>query len=832
MATSRVPWSLAVRLLARDWRSGEVLVLLAALTIAVAAMSAVTFFTDRVRQAVSQQAGEALAADLRVGSVIPLPETMRAAAQRHGLATAAVVSFRSVVLAGDTTSLADIRGVTDGYPLRGTVQVADALSAPPKDAIGIPRRGEVWAEPSLLARLGAAVGDDLQVGGLRLRVTQSLEFRPDEGWRFMEVAPTLLLNSADVYASGLLAPGSIAQYDLLFAGGDDELAAFRVELSPLLRPEDDLRDYRDGRPEVRAAVGNAERFLVLAALVSVLLGGVAVAMAARRFVARRFDSVALMKCLGARHRDVLRLNLLQLLMLVIGAAAAGCLVGLLAQFGLTALLSDFIEAQLPPPSASGAVLGPITALAVALGCALPPLLQLGGVPPARVLRSDLDPPPLRYLTIYGIAALAVTAMLYVLFGDFELIAYLLAGTVATFAVLYFAGRLLVLLLQRVRGRVGVAWRYGIANVARRGRESSVQVVAFGIGLMVLLLLTSVRTELMTEWQATLPPFAPNHFLINIQPAEREAIGAALAADGIDAPEFTPLVRARMTHVNGQPVADYSASTERGRRELDDEINLTWTDTLRADNEIVAGAWHGAADDMPELSLEEELRQAIGLQIGDEITYSIGGEPFNVRLTSSRLVHWDSFRPNFFMVLSPGAVEQFAHTYITSLYVGPEQRSVTVDLVRRFPSVSVIDIGAVLDQVRRAMDRAALAVQYVFLFTLAAGITVLLAAIQATRDERMFESAVLRTLGARRSVVLQGVAAEFTALGLLAGTLAACGAGGIGYVIATRLFELDYLPGAGLWISGLLAGAAVVGVSGTLAVRSVVNQSPVATLRGA
>jgi putative ABC transport system permease protein len=809
-----------------------VLVLLAALTIAVAAMSAVTFFTDRVRQAVSQQAGEALAADVRVGSVTPLPTGLEGVADRHGIASARVVSFRSVVLAGDSTSLADIRGVSDRYPLRGAVQVADALSAAPRDVAGVPKRGEVWAEPSLLARLGAVVGDEIEVGGLTLRVTQSLEFRPDEGWRFMEVAPTVLLNLEDVYASGLLAPGSIAQYDALFAGDAAALAAFREELAPLLRPEDEVRDFRDGRPEVRAAVGNAERFLVLAALVSVLLGGVAVAMAARRFVARRFDAVALMKCLGARHRDVLRLNLLQLLMLVAAAAVVGCVVGLLAQFGLTALLADFIEAQLPPPSPSGAVLGPVTALAVALGCALPPLLQLGGVPPARVLRSDLDPPPLRYLTIYGVAALAVTGMLYVLFRDFELIAYLLAGSVATFAVLYLAGRLLVLTLQRVRGRVGVAWRYGIANVARRGRESSVQVVAFGIGLMVLLLLTSVRTELMSEWQATLPPFAPNHFVINIPPAEREAVAEALQADGIDSPEFTPLVRARITRVNGMPVADYPARTERGRNELDDEINLTWPDSLRADNEIVAGEWRGAAPDMPELSLEEELRQAIGLEIGDEITYSIGGEPFTVRLTSSRLVHWDSFRPNFFMVLSPGAVEQFAHTFITSFYVAPEQRAITVDLVRAFPSLSVIDIGAVLDQVRRAMDRAALAVQYVFLFTLAAGITVLLAAIQATRDERMFESAVLRTLGARRSVVLQGVAAEFTALGLLAGTLAAVGAAAIGYVLATRVFDLDYVPGIGLWAGGLIAGAAVVGVSGTLAVRSLVNQSPVATLRGA
>src|SRR5688572_33162740 len=442
-------------------------------------MSAVTFFTDRVRSAVSQQAGEALAADLRVESIDALPPAMRESAERNGLKTAAVVNFRSVVAAGDATSLADVRGVTEGYPLRGVVQVADRLAGVPQDAIGIPARGEVWAEPSLLARLGAAVGDELEIGRLRLRVAHTLEFRPDEGWRLMEIAPTVLLHYDDVMASGLLAPGSIVEHIGLYAGDATGLEAFRAELASLRRPQDEVEDYRDGRPEVGAAIANAERFLVLAALVSVLLGGVAVAMAARRFVARRLDAVALMKCLGARHGEVLRLNMLQLLILVVAAGAAGCVIGLVAQFGLTALLADFIEAQLPPPSLQGAALGPLTALAVAVGCALPPLLQLGGVPPARVLRQDVGPPPLRYATIYGVAAAAVTGLRYVLFGDFELIAYLLAGTVATFFVLYLAGRLLLLALQRVRGGVGVAWRYGIADVARPGPHNTLQVVAFG-----------------------------------------------------------------------------------------------------------------------------------------------------------------------------------------------------------------------------------------------------------------------------------------------------------------------------------------------------------------
>jgi len=823
-------WSLPARLLVRDWKAGETLVLLVALLVAVAAMSAVGFFTDRVRQAVSQQAGEALAADLRLESDYPLDPDLETRASARRLATAKVINFRSVVLAGEASSLADVRGVTDGYPLRGEVRIADALAAPPRTAVGVPAPGEVWAEPSLLARLGIGVGDMLEVGRSRLRIAATLEFRPDEGWRFMEIAPTVLLNYADIAATGLVQPGSVVEYGLLFAGAEDGVAAFRREIEPSIGLDQELEDIRDGRPEVRSSVERAERFLILSALVSVLLGGVAVAMAARRFLTRHLDSVALMKCLGARHRDVLWLTLTQLMLLAVFAGVVGTLIGFITQYGLTLLLGDLVEADLPPPTMRGAYVGPITALTVALGFALPPLLRLRGVPPARVLRHDLEPPPLGYTVVYGVAAGAVTLMLYWLFGDPELILYLLGGAALTFVTLFGAGRLLVHLLQRVRGRVGVAWRYGIANVARRGLESTVQVVAFGIGLMVLLLLTVVRTQLMDAWQATLPESAPNHFVINIQPSERERVAQILDRNGVAAPEFTPLVRARISHVNGTPVNEYPARDEHAERELRDDLNLTWSAELSPDNELLAGEWWSAGDTRPQVSIEEDLLDEIGLGIGDELTYSVTGQEVTARIASVRRVHWDSFRPNFFMVLNPGVLEDFPQTYITSFFLETGQRNVTLELARELPSVSVIDIGAVLDQVRRGMSRAALAVQYVFLFTFAAGITVLLAAIQSTRDERLYESAVLRTLGAGRGVVLKGVAAEFTALGLLAGTLGAVGAGVIGYVVSRELFELDYTPGPLLWLTGLVAGGLIVGVSGTLATRSVVNEPPVSTLR--
>jgi putative ABC transport system permease protein len=827
-----IPWSLAGRLLARDWRSGEVIVLFAALVTSVAAMSAVALFTDRVRQAVSQSASESLAADIRIESVLPLNRDFLSLAESEGVASAEVVHFRSVSVSGESSSLIDLRGVSSAYPLRGQLRVSDELSGAPYIIEGIPPAGEAWAEPSLLARLGLDIGDQIRVGELDLTVSRGLEFRPDEGWRFMEIAPTLLVNLEDVFASNLLRPGSIAEFEMLFAGPERNLDRFRARLEPQLGVDQELRDIRDARPEVRMSIERAEQFLVLSALVSVLLGGVAVAMAARRFVARRLDAVALMKCIGARYADILRLNLVQLGILVASAGVVGSLVGFLAQFGLTYLLADFIEAELPSAGLQGGVLGPITALVVAVGFALPPLLQLGKVPPARVLRQDLDPPPLRHLLVYGVAVFAIGGMLYGLFGDAQLIAYVLVGAVATLAVLYGAGRLLVLGLQQMRGGVGVAWRYGIANVARRGRESSVQVVAFGLGLMVLLLLTIVRTELMVEWQGLLPSQAANRFLINVQPGEPQQIASFLESRGIARPAFTPLVRARISHVNGIPVKEYEARDERARDELNDETNLTWAANLKSDNEVVAGQWWEAGDTRPQISIEEDMLEELGLNLGDELTYSIGGSALTVQITSARRVQWDSFQPNFFMVLNPGEIEQFAHTFVSSFFVEPEQRSVTLDIVRTYPSVSIIDIDAVLDQVRAAMERAALAVQYVFLFTIAAGLMVLLAAIQATRDERMFESAVLRTLGARRSVVLQGVAAEFTALGLLAGTLAAFGASALGYVIAAEVFQLDYSPSITIWIAGLTIGAALVGVSGTLAVKSVVNESPVATLRSA
>jgi putative ABC transport system permease protein len=388
----------------------------------------------------------------------------------------------------------------------------------------------------------------------------------------------------------------------------------------------------------------------------------------------------------------------------------------------------------------------------------------------------------------------------------------------------------VRLTGRLRGGVGVAWRYGLANVSRRGAGSVVQIVAFGLGLMVLLLLAVVRGDLLADWRRSLPSDVPNNFLINIRPEERQPLEEFMDAHGFGRPTMYPMVRARISAINGRP-SDSLKPGDSGRSYIEREQNLTWSADLMDDNQLIAGRWWTAADaGKPLVSISSEYQQALHLKLGDHLSFDVAGEPLTVEVASIRKVRWDSFRPNFFLVFPPGLLDGAAGTYMTSVYLTPAQRPALVDLVREFPTISVFDVDAILKQIRDIMDRASTAVQYVFLFTLAAGGVVLLAAVQATLDERRYESAILRTLGASRATVLQGVAAEFAALGLLSGILAACGASCIGWLLARRLFSLQYEFDPKVFIFGLVCGTVLVGVSGTFAARRVVNTPPIHTLR--
>lgn len=821
----------ALLALLRDWRSGELAVLLAALLVAVTALTGVGFFTDRISQAVLQRAAEVIAADLRLSSTKSPDASYEELAAENGIQTARTVSFPSVVFFGEESSITAVRAASPGYPLRGRIKISDAPFEPARETDALPGRGEAWLDSRLLARLGATIGERVSIGASSLLVTQVLDYRPDQGSAFVDLAPSLLLPLADLEATQLLGAGSRATYSVLFAGTPAAVREFKTLLVERKQEGERLVDVSEESPQIQSSTERAGRFLNLSAMITVLLAAVAVAMAARRYTQRHLDNVAVMKCLGASQRLVLQVTIIELALIALIAAVLGSALGYVAQEALAWLLGDLVRADLPPPTAAPAILGAATSLAILVGFALPPMLQLKRVPPARVLRRNLEPPPLRYSVSYGLAVAALLGVLFWLVRDAKLVVYVVIGISLTLAVLYGAGFLLVKLAGRLRGAVGVAWRYGLANLARRGRESVVQVVAFGLGLMVLLLLGVVRNDLLEDWRASLPENTPNFFMINIPAGELAEFGQFVEGRGLPRPQLFPMIRARMTAINGRAIEELRPATDRGRAFAEREQNLSWAEELQADNQIVAGRWWTGDDrGKPLVSVSTDYEEELGLKLGDKLRFDVAGETLEAEITSFREVQWDSFRPNFFLVFAPGTLDGLAGTWLTSMKLDTGQRKLLVDLVRRFPSVSVFDIDAILAQVRDVINRASIAVQYVFLFTLAAGITVLLAAIQATRDQRRYESAMLRTLGARRRVVLAGVASEFAALGMLSGVLAAIGATLAGWLLATEVFDLEYTIDPWVWVIGLVAGAVIVGGAGTFAARNVINHPPISTLR--
>jgi putative ABC transport system permease protein len=823
----------ALRSFGRELRSGEVIVLLAAVALAVAALTAVGFLTDRIGRAVARQANEVLAADLRLRTPDPIPAEWHDMAAEYGLQSAETQTFPSVVFVGNLSSLATIKGVSEGYPLRGDVRVSDSLFGTQRIAEGIPDSGNVWADGALMARLDVSVGDYISIGESEMRIDAVLRYRPDQSIGFASLAPSLVIDTRDLPATGLVNEGSRVRYALLVAGDERAVDEFWENVEPTLPDSVRSRNREEGSDRANNASDRAQRFLSLTAVISLLLSAVAIAMSARRFAHRRMDTVALMKSLGASQRFVISAASVQLVLLGIFGIAVGSIVGFVVEQVVTDMLADIIQGDLPPVGFSPVLLASGSALILLIGFAMPSLIQLRNTPPLRVLRHDEMPPPPSRLFVAGTSLIAVAVMLYQAIGDGLMLLIVLGGMLIVSAALYGAGRVLVSMMGRSRGGVGIAWRYGLANVSRRGRDSAVQVVAFGLGLTVLLLLTFVRTDLLEGWQRTLDENAPNNFLINIQPQERGSIAEIFQSGGVAAPIFVPMVRARMQTINDEDVKTREYPLEDGKWMANREQNLTWAETLSDSNELVKGEWWPVDyDGEPLVSLEEEAAMELGVDLGDRLQFLVAGQEIAPTVSSFRKINWDSFQPNFFMVLSPGALDGYPATFVAGVKIEDERNDILLNMVRKHPTVSVIDIDTILEQVKSIIDKASLAVQAVFVFTLAAGIAVLFAAVQSTIDERRFESAMLRALGVRRRTVLSGVLTEFAALGFAAGLLASAGASILAAIVAIQLFELDYTFNFTLWIAGLLGGVMLVCISGFVAARGAINAPPVDVLRAA
>jgi putative ABC transport system permease protein len=826
---------LSFRMLRRDWRAGELRVLAFALIIAVGGMTTVGFFADRVQLALSRQGNQLLGADLIVFSDHPLPQHYADEAKRLGLATSTALKFPSMAAKGDNSLLTEIKAITAGYPLRGELRISEDFSKTAPDtayiANAIPAPGSVWVDEKLMVRLDLNRGDKLEVGATRLTVSTLIIQEPDFSIGFINLRPRLLINAVDLPATGLVQEGSRISYRLLVAGGSAKVENFRTWAQSRLTLGERIEGIRDARPEIKAALERAEKFLSMAALASVVLAAAAAALAVRRFTQRHLDGCAVMRCLGASQSSIFRLYLYHFITLGLIASSIGCLLGFVAQQALAFWLSEMVEAELPWPTVWPAVHGLLTGVVLLLGFSLPPLLNLRSVPALRVLRRDIGMPNTYSMAGYALGLAALSVLFLWKAGNVRLGASVMGGFIAAIAIFGSLGFLLVKALARLRGQAGGSWRYGLANIRRRATSSVIQSVALGLGIMALLALTLIRDDLLKSWRTSLPPDAPNHFLVNIQKDQLEPLESFFAQRHLAHPPVFPMIRGRLTAINDTAISSGDYSDIRARRLVEREFNLSWADHMQSDNQIVKGRWWKSEDrGKAVMSVEEDIAKTIGIHLGDTLTYDIAGSAFSAKVTSLRKVNWDSFRVNFFVVTPPGVLDDYPASYITSFYIPPHEMELTNQLIKAFPNLLVIDVATIIAQVQKMIEQVTKAVEFVFLFTLLAGLAVLYAAIISTQDERIHEAAIFRALGAKRRQLARAWAAEFAILGGLAGLFAAAGASALGYVIGEYALNLDYTFDVWLWLTGLLAGVVGVTAAGLMGTRSALSTPPLMTLR--
>ncbi len=811
-------WHLAWQMLKRDFRAGELRLLGLALMIAVASLSSVSFFTDRLSRALSREAHQLLGGDLLLIADHPWDKAFRVEAGRRGLRVIGSTSFPSMTSSNGASYLAEIKAAEPGYPLRGSLRTAPALNRPDAETRELPGRGAVWLDERLMAALGAQVGDELRLGSAVFAVTAVLTQEPDRGVNFFNIAPRLLMHADDLAATQLIQVGSRVSWRLHLAGETGAVAAYQKWAERRLGRGERIETLENARPEVRNALERAEKFLRLAALLAAVLAAVAVGLAARRFMQRHLDGCAVMRCLGAKEGQLLRLYLGEFLLFGALAAALGCLIGFGAQYALERLLANLLTAELPAPSLLPLAYGFAVGLALLAGFALPQLARLRNVPTVRVLRREwAESEPLAW-TAYALGAAVLAGLMLWMAGDLKLGLWVLG--LFSLAVAIYAGvaRLALAAAGSLRGAAGAGWRYGLASLHRRLGTSVIQAVALGMGMTALLLLTLARDDLLASWKRSVPPGAPNRFVINIQPEQREPVRDLFAAKGLEKPELLPMVRGRLVAVNGRPVVAADYEEERAQRLVEREFNLSWMDVLPEGNSLTAGRWFAAQDaGRPQFSVEQGLADILKLKMDDVLVYEIAGRRLEAKITSLRKLDWDSMRVNFFVVTPPGVLESFPASYITSFHLPPEKAGFVAELVAAHPNLTVIDVASILRQFQSMMDQLARAVQFVFAFSLAAGLAVLYAALESTHDEREYEIAVLRTLGARDRQLRAALVAEFAVLGAISGVVAGIGSASIGWVLGRFVFQMPYEPAwlvlpAG--VAGGVLGITLAGLAGT------------------
>lgn len=835
---------LALRLLLRDWLAGELRILVGALIIAVASTTLIQFFADRLHRGMIDRAADIMGGDLVIASPQTIPEEWWQHADRPGLRRLQTLEFSTVAVHGDAMQLASVKAVQSAYPLRGTVRTSDRPFEEGDAVHQGPAAGTLWVEARVLTALGVNIGDVVQIGDVDLKVARVLTYESDRGGSFYSFSPRIMMSLDDVPNTHVVQPGSRITWRLLLAGESEAIADFQRWITPQLNAHQQLQDIRRNRPELSGALAKAEDYLSLTSLMAVLLAGIAIAMAAHRYSLRHMDMSAMLRSLGMSQARMVGLYSWQFLALAALGSMAGCVIGWCGHFLLEMLLRSSLPVQLPPPGWRPVFTGTGTAFIILGGFAMPPVLRLRKVPPLRVLRRDVLPPAPLAGALYMIALVAMSLMMWQHTGNLQLTLVVIVGLIGVLAAFALLALLMLRMAQGLR-HVDLAWRIGIRRLGRNQGSSVGQLVAFSLTLMAMLLLVLVRTDLLRNWQAQLPVNAPNHFAINVQPAEKQAFSDFLDQHGIARAEIYPMVRGRLTEINGMPVRQKVDEEEQKSSDLNRELNLTWSATLPEYNRLLAGEWWEASSEQAletsqtgigspahpaRISVESRFAERIGVSLGDRLTFSVAGQILYAQVSSLRAVQWDSFKPNFFIMFEPGALDGRAASFMTSFYLSPTQKAQLNALVIKFPSVSVLEVDAILRQVKEILGQVTLAVEYMLLFALAAGVIVLWASVQTTLTERLQEGALLRTLGAGRHMLRHAQYVEFLGLGALAGWLSALGAEAVLFAVHSQVFHLEFTLNYWVWWVMPALGMLLIGAAGMLGARRVIDEAPQTILR--
>ena len=823
--------TLAWRLLWREGRSGELTILLMALIIAVSSSTAISLFANRLHRTINFQAAEFLAGDLVVASPSLLPTVWYAKAKKFHLKQAETAEFSSVLMENDNLLLAGIKAVSDFYPLRGQLKNSQSDYTSEKIAPNPPQKGEVWVEARILSALKLKLGEQLTVGEKKLTITHILTYEPDKRGDIYSLSPRVMMNIKDLVSTKVIQPGSHVHYFFQFSGQDPDIVAFKQWAKPYLTPSQRIMDIHQDRPELSGALIRAERYLGLSSIIVILIAGVAIAMATQRYSQRHFNTSAILRCLGCKQNEILWLYGYQFLYLGIFASLIGCGLGWIGQQQLFYLLADLLPSEVVNPSFLAIVFGFLTGLTILFGFALPPLLRLKKVTPLRVLRRDLAPLPSSAWLVYSCAFTLISFLIWHYTNDLKMTLTLLGGSVFSLFIIGILIYSLIIRTRKLLTKLPLQWRFGIQALLREPKATVSQILAFSLTLVAMILSFSVGHDLIKDWQQQLPQNTPNYFALNIFPNQLEQFKQDLAQEKIELSQLYPIVKGRLVKINGTAVQQIVSKDTQGERATHRDLSLTFSQNLPEDNQIVTGEWWETdSQEQGQVSIEQKLATSLKVVLGDQLTFTIGSQQFKAQVRSIRKVQWETMRPNFYMVFSPATLKNYAHTYLTSFYLAKENKDSLNKLVKNYSAMTLLEVDAILSQFKTILSQLTQAINYLLYFALLAGFTVLFAAVYATLDQRIYEGALMRTLGANQTLLRNSHLVEFSLLGFISGLLAIIIAEALIFSLYYFVLQLDYHFHWLLWGLSPLAGMITVTFAGYFGVRKVIKSSPMEILR--